>query len=154
MPGAHLFRTVVASGGGNTTGLVIPDAVVAALGSGRRPAVRVTVAGHSYPSTVSAMGGRFLVPLSSANRTAAGVSAGDEVEVTLVADTGPREVAVPGELAAALADEPAVRAFFDGLSHTDRKEWARWITEAKRPETRERRLTATLEALRAGRRTR
>jgi uncharacterized protein YdeI (YjbR/CyaY-like superfamily) len=100
------------------------------------------------------MGGRFLVPLSAENRTAAGVAAGDQVEVHIELDNGPREVAVPGDLAAALAQDDTARANFDGLSFTHRKEWVRWIEEAKKPETRATRLDRTIESLRAGKRAR
>ena len=67
---------------------------------------------------------------------------------------GPREVAVPVDLAAALAQDDTARANFDGLSFTHRKEWVRWIEEAKKPETRATRLDKTVESLRAGKRAR
>ena len=141
-------------GGKTATGIVVPEDVVAALGSGNRPPVTVTLGGHSYRTTVARMGGRFLVPLSAENRTAAGVAAGDQVEVDIVLDGGAREVAVPGDLAAALARDDAARATFDGLSFTHRKEWVRWIEEAKKPETRATRLARTVESLHAGKRAR
>ena len=148
------FRATVELGGKTATGIEVPGDVVAALGSGNRPAVTVTVGGHSYRTTVARMGGRFLVPLSAENRTAAGVAAGDQVEVHIELDSGPREVAVPGDLAAALAQDDTARATFDGLSFTHRKEWVRWIEEAKKPETRATRLDRTVESLRAGKRVR
>jgi hypothetical protein len=148
------FRTTVELGGKTATGIEVPEDVVTALGSGNRPPVTVTVGGHSYRTTVARMGGRFLVPLSAENRTAAGVAAGDQVEVDIELDSGPREVAVPGDLAAALAGDDTARANFDGLSFTHRKEWVRWIEEAKRPETRATRLAKTVESLHAGKRAR
>ena len=148
------FRATVELGGKTATGIEVPEDVVAALGSGSRPPVTVTVGGHSYRTTVARMGGRFLVPLSAENRTAAGVAAGDQVEVDIVLDGGAREVAVPGDLAAALARDDAARATFDGLSFTHRKEWVRWIEEAKKPETRATRLARTVESLHAGKRAR
>ena len=148
------FRTTIELGGKTATGFAVPDEVVAALGAGRRPAVRVTVGRHTYPTTVASMGGRFLVPLSAENRAAAGVAAGDEVDVQIVADTSSREVAVPTDLADALALEPQASDFFQRLAYTHRKEWVRWIEDAKKPETRTSRLSATLDALRSGRRTR
>ena len=114
----------------------------------------MTVGGHSYRTTVARMGGRFLVPLSAENRIAAGVAAGDQVEVDIELDSGPREVAVPGDLAAALAQDDTARANFDRLSFTHRKEWVRWIEEAKKPETRTTRLAKTVESLHAGKRAR
>lgn len=94
------------------------------------------------------------MPLNAVNRAAAGVVAGDGVEVEIQADTASREITVPSDLCAALADERATAKFFDSLSYTHRKEWVRWIEEAKKPETRRARITMTVEALRAGKRIR
>jgi hypothetical protein len=148
------FRATVELGGKTATGIEVPDDVVAALGPGSRPPVTVTVGGHSYRTTVARMGGRFLVPLSAENRTAAGVAAADQVDVSIEPDTTPREVEVPADLAEALAKDDAARATFDGLSYTHRKEWVRWVEEAKKADTRATRLTKTVEALHAGKRTR
>ena len=148
------FRATVELGGKTATGIEVPEDVVAALGSGNRPPVAVTIGGHTYRTTVARMGGRFLIPLSAENRTAAGVAAGDQVDVDIALDSGPREVAVPADLTAALAQDEGARATFDGLSYTHRKEWVRWIDEAKRAETRATRLAKTVESLRAGKRSR
>ena len=83
-------------------------------------------------------------------REGAGVQAGDTVEVALELDTAPREVEPPEEFAKALADDPVARAAFDGLAYTHRKEYARWIEEAKREHTRQRRVTQAIEILRTG----
>jgi hypothetical protein len=143
------FRTTVLLGGKTATGLPVPAEVVEALDAGRQPKVHVTIGGHTYRSTVAVRGGQFLIPLSAENRTAAGVAAGDEVEVELTLDTAPREVEVPADLAEALAADPAARKVFDGLPFTHRKEYVRWIEEAKKPETRVNRVAKTLEKLRA-----
>jgi hypothetical protein len=148
------FLGTVELGGKTATGIEVPDDIVFALGSGRRPAVTITIGGHSYRTTVAVMGGRFLVPLSAENRTAAGVAAGDRVDVDIELDTAVREVELPDDLVEALRDAAEARRFFDGLTFTHRKEWARWITEAKRPETRASRVEKTVAALREGRRTR
>jgi hypothetical protein len=145
------FRATVELGGKTATGIEVPEDVVAALGSGNRPPVTVTIGGHTYRTTVARMGGRFLIPLSAENRT---VAAGDHVDVDIALDSGPREVAVPADLAEALAQDEEARASFDGLSYTHRKEWVRWIEEAKKAETRAARLTKTVESLREGKRTR
>jgi Bacteriocin-protection, YdeI or OmpD-Associated/Domain of unknown function (DUF1905) len=146
------FTTTVLLGGKTATGLVIPDDVVEALGSGKRPKVAVTVNGHTYRSTVSFMHGQFLVPLAAENREAAGVAAGDDVEVELILDEAPREIELPDDLAAALGNSPA-RAFFDGLSFTYRKEWVRWIEDAKKAETRQARVDKAVIALGEGKKT-
>lgn len=103
------FATTIELAGKTATGFEVPAQVVDELGSGKRPAVTVTVGGHRYPSTVAVMGGRFMVPLSAENRTAAGLAAGDEVEAELVLDTAPRELVVPDDLAAAIAADAAAQ---------------------------------------------
>ncbi len=148
------FRAEVELGGKTATGITVPDDVVAALDAGKRPPVVVTVGGHSYQTTVASMGGRFLVPLSAENRPAAGVAAGDEVEVEITHDTVLRQVTVPDDLAGALAGDPSAAAFFDGLAHTHRKEWVRWVEDAKKDATRISRVAQTVTALHAGKRTR
>ena len=145
------FRATVELGGKTATGLQVPDDVVAAMASGKRPAVSVTISGYTYRTTVAAMGGRFMIPLSAENRTAAGVAAGDEVDVDIEVDTAPREVTVPSDLAAAL--DPDARAIFDGLAYTHRKEWVRWVEDAKKPDTRTTRIEKTVEGLHAGKKT-
>jgi len=91
---------------------------------------------------------------STRTTAAAGVTAGDEVDVEIVADTAPREVDVPGDLAEALAGNPTAAAFFNELAYTHRKEWVRWIEDAKRAETRATRLAETIASLHAGKRAR
>jgi hypothetical protein len=147
------FRTTVELGGKTATGLQIPDDVLAAMGSGKRPSVRITIGGHTYRTSVASRGGRFLVPLSAENRAAAGVAAGEQVDVEIQADTAPREVTVPADLADALAHDSTAQHFFDALSYTHRKEWVRWIEEAKKPETRTARVEKTVEGLKAGKKT-
>ena len=99
------FRAQLEAHGKTATGITVPPEVVEELGAGRRPAVTVTLnGGHSYPSTIASYGGTYLVGVSSVNREAAGVAAGDEFEVTLEVDRGSRETPVPEDLAAALAD--------------------------------------------------
>jgi len=148
------FRATVELNGKTATGIEVPAEVVAGLAAGGRPPVTVTIGGHAYRTTVARMGGRYLVPLSAENRTAAGVAAGDQVDVDIEPDTAPREVEVPADLAEALAGDDAARATFDGLAFTHRKEWVRWVEEAKKPETRATRVTRTVESLHAGKRAR
>ena len=93
------------------------------------------------------MGGRFLLPVSAEVRQGAGVAAGDEVDVEVVLDDAPREVAVPDDLAAAL-DAAGVRAGFDAQNYTARKEAVRGVEEAKAAATRERRIAKVVDGLR------
>ena len=146
------FRTTVTLGGKTATGLQVPDEVVTALNAGKRPPVVVTVGGHTYRSTIAPMGGASWIPLAAEHREAAGVQAGQEVDVRVELDTAPRETPLPEDLAAALDD--GARTFFVGLAPSHRKEWVRWVEEAKKPETRAARVEKTAEALRAGRKTR
>ncbi len=99
------------------------------------------------------MGGRFLVPLSAENRAAAGVAAGDEITVEIELDVAPREVVVPEDLADALDQDEAARGFFDALAYSHRKEWVRWVEDAKKAETRSTRISKAVESLRVGKRT-
>ncbi|WP_448641795.1 YdeI/OmpD-associated family protein [Geodermatophilus sp. URMC 63] len=144
------FRTTVELHGRSATGLPVPDAVVEALGAGRRPAVCVTLKGHTYRSTVASRGGSFVLPLSAENRAAAGVSAGDEVDVELALDTEPREVAVPADLAAALADDPQAARAFAALPYSHRQRHVLAVEGAKAAETRQRRIAAAVRMLREG----
>lgn len=154
MTGPITFRTTIELGGKTATGLPVPEEVVSALGPGRRPAVTVTIGDHTYRSTVASMGGRWFIPLSADNRAAADVAAGDHVDVTIEADTAAREVTLPDDLITALAQDQIARDFFDDLAYSHRKEWARWIDDAKKPETRANRLQVTINALHEHKRTR
>ena len=145
------FESTVELGGKTATGIPVPDEVIEALGSSKRPPVAVTINGHTYRTTAVRMGGRFLVPLSAENREAAGVAAGEDITVDLEADTAPREVTLPDDLAAAMDDE--ARAAYDRLSYSHRKEWVRWVEEAKKPETRTTRIEKTVAGLREGKKT-
>jgi hypothetical protein len=127
--------------------MAVPPEVVESLGAGRKPAVRVTVGGHTYRSTVATMGGRFLLPLSAENRTAAGVAAGDPVEVDVELDHAPRVVEVPADLAAALDAEPAARRRFDALSYSAQRRHVLGVEGAKAEATRQRRVTAAVATL-------
>ena len=146
------FRATVTLGGKTATGIQVPDDVVEALGSGKRPPVAVTVNGYAYRTTVAPMGGAYWVPLSAEHREAAGVRAGEEVDVHLEHDPAPREVALPEDLAAAFDD--AVATAFEGLAPSHKKEWVRWVEEAKKPETRAARIEKTATSLREGKKVR
>ena len=151
-PGPHAMtktlRLELRSHGGNTAGFVIPDEVVEELGGGRRPKVVVTVGAHTWRSSIAHMGGQFLLGVSMENRAAAGVAVGDVLDLALELDTAERSVDVPDDLAAELAGDDTARATWDGWSFTRRKEAARALTEAKKEETRARRLAKVLADLR------
>jgi uncharacterized protein DUF1905/bacteriocin resistance YdeI/OmpD-like protein len=144
------FSTTVLLGGTTATGLVVPPEVVEALGAGKRPAVRVTVGGHTYRSTVAPRGGQYLIPLSAERRAAAGVAAGDEVDVDLEVDTEPRTVEEPPELTAALDADPEARRRFDAMSYSHQLQHVLAVADAKTEGTRERRIAAVLAAMHKG----
>lgn len=132
----------------NATGLRVPPEIIASLNAGKKPRVRVTLNGYTYTITAAAYSGDvYMLSLSAENRTAAGVKAGDTVEVTLELDTEPRTVTVPDDLAAALAETPGLRAAFDALSYSARKEFVRQVESAKAAETRARRIAGIVARL-------
>jgi bacteriocin resistance YdeI/OmpD-like protein/uncharacterized protein DUF1905 len=136
---------------GPAAAVVLDDAQVAAVGEGAsRFAVVATVNGYTWRTSVARMGGEFLLGLNREVREGAGVEAGDVVDVTLELDAAPREVDVPEVLAAALAADPQAKASFDQMAFTHRKEYARWVADAKQEETRQRRVRQALEMIRAG----
>lgn len=136
---------------GPAAAVVLDDAQVAEVGEGaRRFPVVATVNGYTWRTSVARMGGEFVVGLSREVRQGAGVAAGDQVDVILELDGAAREVEVPSALAAALARDAQARAVFEKLAFTHRKEYARWVAEAKREETRERRVQQALEMIKAG----
>ena len=139
--------TVLQAPGMQATGLPVPDAVLTALGSSKKPAVTVTIGDYRYASTIGSRGGGYLIPLSAAHRTALELSAGDPVEVTLDLDLAPRTVLVPDDLATALAQVEGARAAFDALSPSRQKAHVTSVEGTKNPETRARRVAAAVEQL-------
>ncbi|HVX23638.1 MAG TPA: YdeI/OmpD-associated family protein [Acidimicrobiales bacterium] len=128
-------------------GLEVPPDVVEALGGGKRPRVTITVNGHSWTSRVAVMRGRHLLGLSNANRKAAGVATGDEVDVDLELDTDPRVIVEPPDFARALDADPVARAAYDRLADSHKREHLRAIESAKKPDTRARRIEKALAML-------
>ncbi len=145
------FRTTIEQNGKTATGIRVPDEVVEALGSGKRPAVTVTINGYTYRNTIAVMGGVFMVGVSAEHRAGAGVAGGDEVDVDIALDTAPREVIVPDDFAAALDAAPKARATFDGLSYSNRSWHVLQVTGARTDETRQRRIGKSVDMLREGR---
>ncbi|WP_232667057.1 YdeI/OmpD-associated family protein [Pseudonocardia sp. TRM90224] len=142
------FRATLQLNGRTATGFQVPPEVVDELGSGKRPAVVVTINdAHSYRSTVAVMSGAFMLGVSATNRAEAGVEAGDVIDVELQLDTAPREVSVPDDLAAAL--DADCRRAFDSLSYSNRQRHVLAVEGAKTAATRERRIAAVVATMRA-----
>jgi hypothetical protein len=145
------FRaTLSTSEGGGGRWVEVPFDAREAFGEARPPVVG-TVNGTEYRSRLAVYGGRTYLGLTREIRDATGTDVGDEIDIVVRRDDEPRRVTVPAELVAALTcAEPEVRARFDGLAFTHRREYARWVDEAKRSETRERRAARAVEMLRDG----
>jgi hypothetical protein len=132
---------------GPATAVELTDAQVAELGGGKRAAVIIGIGGRTARGRLAVMDGRNVIGLSKAVRAELGVEIGDEVDVTIELDTAERTVDVPADLAAALDAAPQARAAFEALSYSRRKELARGVAEAKRPETRDRRIASAIAEL-------
>ena len=139
------------------TFVVIPPEVVAALGATGRTSVTGTIDGQPFANQVmpykfEAVGRRVVMVVNKAVRTGLGKEAGDSVEFVLARDDRPRSagVKIPPELGDALAADPDARARFDGLAPSHRREYAEYVGEAKREETRRRRAQQTVARLRRG----
>lgn len=150
--GKTLTLTSVLEPRGPAGALLFTDEQVAALGDGSRTfPVTVTIGGRTLQLRLARMGGESLVGFSKAARAEAGVEVGDTVTFTIAAETGPRTVEVPGDLAAALAADEVADRTFAALAYSHRKEYVRWVTEAKREQTRLDRIARTVEMVREGR---
>lgn len=143
------FRTTIVQIG-NNTGIELSQEILAELGGGKRPPVKVTVNGFSYRTTPGSMNGRTMVPLSKERREAAGVLGGQEVEVEIVLDTEPRVIELPEDLAAALAAEPLALATYEKLSNSNKGWHVLQVTGAKTDATRQRRIENAVATLKAG----
>jgi hypothetical protein len=145
------FRTTLDLNGKTATGMRVPEDVVAGLGGGKRPPVRVTLRGYTYRTTVAVMGGEYLIGLNADHRAASGAVPGEVLDVEIELDTAPREVTMPADFAAALDAEPEARRFYDGISYSNRRWHVLSIEGAKTTETRQRRIAKSVDLLRAGR---
>jgi hypothetical protein len=128
----------------------VPRDVAAQLGFKGRPKVHAVIAGVPYRGSLMPMGdGTFGLGVLKSIQEAKGIDVGDTITVELEHDTGERTVEVPHDLAAAMQGDPQAAAAWARLSYTNKKEIARSLEEAKKPETRERRLRAVVERLRS-----
>ncbi len=139
------FKAKLGSDAGNLF-FEIPFDVKAVFGKARAP-VKVSIKGYEYRWTVAVYSGRYYVGIRQSHREAAGVEVGDTVNVTLELDTAPRTVEAPPDLAVVLAKRSKARAAWEKLSYTLKKEHAEAILQAKRPETRARRVAKAIELL-------
>ena len=150
MGDAVRFETVLESARGGGAVALIPAEFVKPLGGLKQMRVFGTVNGVAFRSSTMPYRGGFYLGLHKATRAAAGVAFGDSLEIEITPDDSPRVLALPPELDAAFRDEPALGERFESLSFSRRRELADPIGEAKRPETRARRLEDVLARLRQG----
>lgn len=150
----HTFEAVIEEAGGGGAFVTVPFDVEVAFGK-KRVQVAATFDGAPYRGLLVRMGGEHhvLIVLKEI-RAAIGKQPGDRVEVTVEEDTEPRVIEPPADLRAALEAAPESAAFFEGLSYTHRREYVKWIEEAKREETRRSRIAKAVEMLAAGKKAR
>jgi bifunctional DNA-binding transcriptional regulator/antitoxin component of YhaV-PrlF toxin-antitoxin module len=143
------FSAILGGDDGEHPTVEVPFDVKERYGRARAP-VRGTVDGTEFRTTVAVYGGRYYLGFRKELRERAGIDIGDRVEITVELDREPRTAEVPQALAAALAQDPPAKANFDALSPSHRREYANWIADAKREDTRERRTRKAVAMLRAG----
>ena len=128
----------------NHASIAIPDEVLSKLGTNRRAPLKVTINGHTYQSTATAVDGECRVVFPQKDRDAAGAKADDIITVTLELDSGVREVEMPSELTQAL-QTAGLTEVFAAQTYSKRKEFARQVSEAKAEETRVKRIAKILD---------
>jgi hypothetical protein len=141
------FKTTLLAAGKTATGIEVPKDIVEALGSGQRPAVRATINGYTYRSTVAVMGGRFMLGVSADVRAKAGVAAGDRLDVVLEIDTDKRTFPAPPELKKLFAQDRSTKKVYDSLSFSRQRAIAEPIASAKTDATRNKHLARAVEML-------
>jgi len=142
--------TATPRGGGGTL-VPIPNDLAAKLGLKGMPKIQAVIGGTPYRGSLMPMGdGTYCLGVLKSIQEAAGVGVGDRITVLLELDTEPRTVEAPADLARVLASDKKAGAAWEKLSFTNKNEIARSLVEAKKPETRERRLAAAVARLREG----
>ncbi len=149
-PSSLRFRALIESSGKTAAGMQIPPEVVEALGAGRRPPVKVTINGYTWRSSIAVLNGVYMLGVSAQVREAAGVSAGEKVDVEIELDTQPREVSLPPDFAAALDKDSQAKKFFEGLSYSNKRRIVEPIGAIKSAETRLRRIEKAVRGLHEG----
>jgi hypothetical protein len=141
------FKTTLLLSKKTATGVQVPEEVVEKLGGGKRPPVKVSINGYTYPNTIAVMNGVYMLSVSAEVREKTGVKSGDKIEVQLEHDTQPREVEVPADLQKVLSKNTSAKKFFETLSNSNKKRFTIPIEQAKTPETRTRRIEKAVAEL-------
>jgi hypothetical protein len=145
------FESEVVLNGKTATGIPVPPEVVEALGGGKRIKAVVTIGDHSYRNSVVSWGEGFMLSFGAEHRAATGLEAGDPMTLDLVRDEAERTVELDDDFAAALAANASAQEFFDGLPYSQKRWFTLGLTEAKKPETRARRIEKYVGMLAEGR---
>jgi len=146
----HTFVAKILDADGGGAYVEIPFDVEAAFGS-KRPKVKALIEGVPYRGTLTRMGTEcHILGIRKEIREQIGKTFGDEIEITVEQDTEPRVIEIPRELAEAFEREKAAAEYFNSLSYSHQKEYVGYITEAKKEETRARRVAQTIEMLKQG----
>lgn len=146
---SELRLHTVLTGRGPAAAILLSDEQVASFGAGKAFPVAVTIGGRTARLRVARMGSENMIGFSKAVRSDLGLEIDQEIDAVIRVDSAERTVDVPDELATALDADPAVRAAFDALSYSARKEHARTVADAKQEATRERRITKIVDGLRS-----
>jgi hypothetical protein len=150
MPKKHTFTAIIQNAGGGGAFVEVPFDVETAFGS-KKPKIKAMIEGVPYRGTLVRMGTEcHLLLILKSIREQVGKTFGDEIKVLVEADVEERVVAVPAELKRVLKSDKDARSAFEKLSYTHQKEYVTWINEAKKAETRQRRIVKTLEMLKKG----
>lgn len=149
MPKKHTFKAVIQNAGGGGAFVEVPFDVEAAFGE-KRPKVKALIEGVLYRGILTRMGTEFhMLIILKGIREQIGKTFGDEIQISVESDTEERVIEIPKDLVQALKKDKEAKTFFDKLSYTHRREYVMWINEAKKAETRQRRIVKTLEMLKA-----
>ena len=154
MPSKHEFDAVLAKEGEEANAsffVIVPPEVVADFGKKGQVKVKVKVDGYAYRTSIAPYGGNHYLGVRKEIRQAIGKPDGGTIHVMMEIDNEPRVVEVPADFTDAM--DEAIRASFDKLSYTHQKEYVEWINEAKRAETRQRRIEKALQMIAEGTKT-
>jgi hypothetical protein len=149
MKGKTFDAVLVKAGDTGGAGVVIPFDVQKAFGRKGRVPVKCTIDGHRYRGSLFPYGGTYFLGVLKEIREAAGKTHGDKVRIVMELDEEPRTVEVPEDLKSALKESEAVKKAFEKLSYSHKREYVNWINEAKKDETRHRRIEKLIEKLTA-----
>jgi hypothetical protein len=143
----HTFKATIQNAGGGGAFVEVPFDVEKAFGT-KRPKIKAIIEGVPYRGTLVRMGSEnHLLLVLKGIREQIGKTFGDEIQVSVELDTDERVIEIPKDLLKELKKDKEAKSFFEKLSYTHQKEYARWIEEAKKEETRQNRIAKTIEML-------